>query len=358
MSRRRKQVLKMQDVEQMAQGFPLAVILTNSAGEIVGANGAALDLFKYPRESLLGKDVEVLLPARYALRHRALFGTFLSDPRPRQLGRGRDLAARRFDEVEFPVEVGLAAMPTEPPCFLATIIDLTIRREAEKILQQKQAPLESDLLQTRRHLEEQVAASTRMEERQRLGRELHDSLSQNLYGIGLGLSTAMARVGKGDNPSEALAYCLTLTESALVEMRALLFKLRPQSLENVPLADVLESHTRATALRTPLKVTFEHLNGCGEQLDYDKKYALYRIATEALHNCLKHAIDASGVEIVLRSETAYVELTVSDDGPGFANDIPHGHGMSTMRERAEATRGTLEVVTGPHGTFVRASIPR
>ena len=347
------------DVERIVEALPVAVVMADHERRILAANRAALALFGYGRDELIGKEIEILLPERVAARHPELYRNFTRDPSTRAMGTGRDLAARKKGGEEFPVEVGLTLLNTEPGFYLASIVDLTLRKRAEEMLRDRQSLLESSLQEVRQQLEEQVAASTRLEERQRLGRELHDTLSQNLYGIGLGLKTALAKLDKGGDPLDPLKYCLTLTDSALVEMRALLFKLRPASLEDVPLADVLASHAQAVGARTKFEVVFEHIKNWHEELDFDGKYALYRIATEALHNCTKHAQDATRVSITLSSQPDRVVLKVLDDGPGFSQEaVSCGHGMRTMRERAEAARGTLDVQTGPAGTEVVALLPR
>lgn len=346
------------DVERVVDALPVAIIMTDDERRIVASNQAALELFGYTKEELLGQKLEILLPERFATRHPHLYHQFLKDPSTRPMGHGRDLAGRKKDGQEFPVEVGLTVLNAHPPFYLASVVDLTFRKQVEGMLKDRQQYLEETLEDTRKLLEEQVASSTRLEERQRLGRELHDTLSQSLYGIGLGLRTAMARVDNGTDPTDALSYCLNLTESALVEMRALLFKLRPQSLEDVPLADVLQSHAQAVDARTTLKVSFVHNKAAEEELEFDRKYAIYRITTEAIHNCVKHAKDASEVLITLHSEPERVTVIVRDNGPGFSDTAAGGHGLRTMRERAEAAQGTFEVATGPEGTTVTACVPR
>jgi PAS domain S-box-containing protein len=347
------------EVVTVVDALPIAIVMTDERRRIMSANQAALELFGYDRKTLIGRELEILLPERFAVHHPDLYASFLKHPSTRPMGQGRDLAARKSDGQEFPVEVGLTVLQTEPPFYLASIVDLTVRKDAEAMLKDRQTFLESVIDETRKQLEEQVAASTRMEERQRLGRELHDTLSQSLYGIGLGLRTAMARADRQDDPRDALKYCLGLTESALVEMRALLFKLRPKSLEDVPLADVLRSHAQAMEARTKFSITFDHQKNHPDELDFDRKYALYRIATEALHNCTKHAADATEVLVRLVSDEDKVSLAVKDNGPGFLQPTHGGgHGLRTMRERAEATQGTLDIETSAEGTSVTVTIPR
>lgn len=347
------------DVERVVETLPVAIVMTDVDGTIVAANRAALSLFDYDREALLGQRLEILIPERYAQQHPKLYQGYVERPATRPMGQGRDLWAKKRQGKEFPVEVGLTLLHTDPTFYLASIVDMTFRKEAEALLKNRQDYLEAALQETRQLLEEQVASSTRLEERQLLGRELHDTLSQNLYGIGLGLRTATAKLDKGDDPRDALTYCLQLTEAALVEMRALLFRLRPQSLDDVPLADVLQNHAQAVGARASFQVSFEHHKHCAEELDFDRKYALYRITTEALHNCTKHAVGASHVQITLISDAEQVSILVADNGPGLQDQgTAVGHGLQTMQERAEAAQGRLEITSDGTGTQVSATIPR
>ncbi len=351
-------MFQVEEVERVVETLPVAILMADDQRRILAANQAALKLFGYAKDELLGQTIELLLPERFAVRHPSLYENFVRNPSTRPMGQGRDLAARKSDGQEFPVEVGLTLLPTQPLFYLASIVDITVRKEAEAMLKNRQQDLEEALEATRQQLEEQVAASTRLEERQRLGRELHDTLSQSLYGIGLGLRTAMAKASMGEDNASALQYCLSLTESSLTEMRALLFKLRPKSLEDVPLAAVLENHAQAVGLRTDFEITFQHEQHSSEELDYDRKYALYKITTEALHNCIKHAEDATRVSILLQSEADQVTLVVRDNGPGFKPESTSGHGLRVMQERAEAADGRWRIETGPEGTTIQATIRR
>lgn len=345
-----------QDVELVLDSLPIPLLTTDAEGLIRQANAAALELFQYQGEELIGQPVELLMPKRYAAGHSKLYQGFVSKSSTRPMGQGRDLMATKKDGTEFAVEVGLTVLPSEPVHYLASVLDISLRKQAEVAAQERQAYLKESLDEAKRTLEVELGERARLEERQRLGRELHDSLSQSLYGIGLGLRTAIAKLDRDINPGEALHYCLDLTESALVEMRALLFKLRPKSLENVPLGDVLNSHSQAVAARTKLAVEFSENGEPNEPLSFDQKYALYRIATEALHNCTKHSM-AREVCISLQYEEGRVELKVQDNGSGFAENSPTGHGLTTMRERAEAAGGGLEITSDDGGTLVSAWIP-
>jgi PAS domain S-box-containing protein len=199
-----------------------------------------------------------------------------------------------------------------------------------------------------------------LEERQRLARELHDSVSQALYGIALGARTARALLGREGPPErvdEWLEYVLSLAEAGLTEMRALIFELRPESLETEGLIVALKQQAAALEARHELPV---HTTlGEEPELPLEAKEALYRIAQEALHNTVKHA-RASRADLKLEHDARGIALEVSDDGAGFdpGRDFSGHLGLKSMRERTARLGGTLRVESIPgEGTNVRVQIP-
>ncbi len=198
-----------------------------------------------------------------------------------------------------------------------------------------------------------------LEERQRLARELHDSVSQALYGIALGARTARTLLDR--NPAQAaepLDYVLSLAEAGLAEMRALIFELRPETLETEGLVAALTMQIESVRARHGLEIQAEW---CSDpQLPYEISEAIYRIAQEALNNIVKHARARQAV-VRLTCGVDEVCLEVSDDGDGFAfEDSFPGHlGLRSMRERAARLGGTLQVESAPsRGTRIHLTIPR
>ena len=197
-----------------------------------------------------------------------------------------------------------------------------------------------------------------LEERQRLARELHDSVSQALYGIALGVETARELLP--DDPeraAEPLEYATTLAEAGMTEMRALIFELRPESLEKEGLVAALEKQAAAVQARHGVRVIAE-LDGEPEA-SLEVKEALYRVAQEALHNTVKHA-RAANVKLKLEVLPEEFTLGISDDGVGFdaQNDFPGHLGLKSMRERATRLGGTLEVASEPgQGVRILARVP-
>jgi len=207
-------------------------------------------------------------------------------------------------------------------------------------------------------LYEQARHFAALEERQKLARELHDSVSQALYGIVLGARTARTLLDR--DPAQAtqpLDYILSLSEAGLAEMRALIFELRPESLQTEGLAAALGKLVNALGARAQLEIRLE----AGEESEapIEVKESLYRIAQEALNNIAKHA-RATHVEVELANQDGHLLLNISDDGIGFdpTQNYPGHLGMHTMRERAESAGGTFAIESAPNaGTRIQVTIP-
>jgi signal transduction histidine kinase len=209
-----------------------------------------------------------------------------------------------------------------------------------------------------RLLSEQAQELASFQERQRLALELHDSVSQTLYGISLGAHTAKEALES--DPDEAIApleYVISLAEAGLAEMRALIFELRPESLASEGLITALNK--QVAVLRTRYKLTVDAQLGEEPALSLEHKHMLYRIAREALHNIVKHA---HGSTVLLRLDRQDDELVleVRDDGRGFdpAEPFPGHLGLRSIQERVARLGGTCSLESAPaHGTDLRVCIP-
>jgi signal transduction histidine kinase len=193
-----------------------------------------------------------------------------------------------------------------------------------------------------------------LEERQRLARELHDSVSQALYGIALGARTARTQLDRDPSKvAEPLDYVLSLTEAGLSEMRALIFELRPESLKNEGLVAALEKQSDALHARHKLKVITSF---CPEpDISLDAKETIYRVAQEALHNIARHA-GATHVELSLQTIERILTLEIRDDGKGFdtQRDFPGHLGLQSMQERVDKIGGELKIFSQlGQGTLVK-----
>jgi signal transduction histidine kinase len=197
-----------------------------------------------------------------------------------------------------------------------------------------------------------------LEERQRLARELHDSVSQALYGIVLGSQTARALLPRQpESVAEPLEYVLGQAEAALADMRALIFELRPEVLEQEGLVSALEKRVAVMCARHNLSVRTELADE--PDVPFAVKEAVYRIAQEALHNVIKHA-GAHRVEVNLDWDGRTLALVISDDGSGFdpGGSFPGHFGLKTMRERVARLAGTFSIdSTVGQGTRISVTIP-
>ncbi len=209
-----------------------------------------------------------------------------------------------------------------------------------------------------RLLYEQAQELASLQERQRLARELHDSVSQALYAIGLGAHTAREAIASDSEQALAsIDYVLALAEAGLAEMRALIFELRPESLEIEGLVAALTK--QVAVLRTRYKLNVEADLGEEPDLSMEMKHALYRIAQEALHNIVKHA-RASLVVLRLARQANEIILQVRDNGRGFdqAGHFPGHLGLRSMHERVSKMGGTLTIESVPgQGTCVGVRMP-
>jgi signal transduction histidine kinase len=211
-------------------------------------------------------------------------------------------------------------------------------------------------------------AAAVLEERNRLARELHDSVTQQLFSMTLTAQAARAHIAK--NPERALLQLERLQETAtaaLAEMRALIFQLRPPALRDKGLLAAFQQHiaalSRREGLRIELNVTGDerHAQGLEQQL--------FRIGQEALNNVIKHAC-ANRVQLLLEFAADQVRMRIIDNGIGFdvtAETIQEGEsnqhsrhlGLISMRERAIEIGGTMDlrsVIGG--GTEIRVTVRR
>jgi PAS domain S-box-containing protein len=196
-------------------------------------------------------------------------------------------------------------------------------------------------------LYENAQALAALEERQRLARNLHDAVNQSLFSAGL-IAEVLPRLWERD-PAEgrkSLEDLRRLTRGAQADMRLLLAELRPSTLTDAELGDLLRLLGNALTGRTniPIEVT---VTGDGK-LPTEVQVILYRLCQEGLNNIAKHA-GASRVDILLQYVPSGIELRIRDDGRGFdpQKALPGHYGLSMMHERAAAIGATLSISSQP-----------
>ena len=204
---------------------------------------------------------------------------------------------------------------------------------------------------------------TQEEERGRVARELHDSISQILVGVRYALELARRRFTLGDGrASDTLDKGIDSLNGAIGEVRRISRDLRPGVLDDLGLGPALQALTDDFATRTGIETEFETVV-FRNRLDQEAKIALYRIAQEALTNIERHA-DASHVRIDLKGHKSGATLRIADNGRGMVwprRDGGAGLGLRNMQERVDQLDGTLRILstrTGkPAGTVIEAQVP-
>jgi signal transduction histidine kinase len=192
-------------------------------------------------------------------------------------------------------------------------------------------------------------------ERNRLARELHDTLAHTLSGLAVQLD-ALASVWQPDAPRarQMLDHALETTRGGLDETRRALQDLRAAPLEDLGLALAIRNLAESAAARGGLHLVADLPHDLGN-VPVEIEQAYYRVAQEALENVAKHA-GARSVKVVLSQADGELRLTISDDGQGFAPDggaSGDSFGLQGMRERAALIGGRLAVESRPdQGTFV------
>ncbi|MFL7869870.1 MAG: tetratricopeptide repeat protein [Anaerolineales bacterium] len=206
-------------------------------------------------------------------------------------------------------------------------------------------------------LQDQAQQLTRSLERQRLSREMHDSVAQHIYSLHLFARAGQDALADGD-PAQASRHLRQLDKNALIalrEMRLLLYQLRPPALENQTLAGAIEERFAHVERRLGIEAVIEstEMPLFAEAVEEE----LYYMITEALNNALKHA-EASRVKVYFETIDGRIMIRVHDNGKGFDISQPSkGLGLENLCERADHIEGLVELETEPgQGTTIRISL--
>jgi len=328
---------------------PAVMFLKDREGRYRLVNEQFLQRFGLKREQVIGRTDLELFPRDQALRFAANDAAVLARGAPLQFEElARYVEGERISVVaKFPVPdasgavIGVGGVAT----------DITEQRNAEAALRAA-----ADNLQalTRRLVEAEEA------ERRRIARELHDRVGQNLSALNINLDLALGAAGASPL-RQRIEDSVSLVDATLQSIESVMAELRPPLLDEYGLGAALGWYAEEFSRRTGIAVVQRGGEDAAANLRPEAAVALFRIAQEALNNVAKHA-GARQVRIELAGEAEEVVLRVADDGAGFdPAAAAHGKrwGMKTMRERAEAGGGRLEVASAPgEGTIVRASVRR
>ena len=361
-----KRKLAEEQFRLVVEAAPNAMIIVNTEGGITLVNTQAEAVFGYTREELIGHPIEMLVPERFRSYHVDDRHGYFGDARARSMGAGRELFGRRKDGSEIPVEIGLNPIHTsEGLLVLASIIDISERKQAQLQAQQQRDELEQLRQQRTALLEREVAERARLErevidicarEQRRIAYDLHDSLGQQLVGIAL-CAKLLEEQLRGERHSEA-DKAGTLVK--LVNDAARQARLTARTLEGADgvgdLKTALQSLAISVSRDCSVKAT---VTAEGSSLPISPPVAaqLYRIAQEAVHNAVEHGA-AREVQINLAFNHEVMLLTIRDNGKGFdSNANGNGMGLRIMRYRAQCVGGSCDVQSSSEGTVVRCRVP-
>lgn len=207
-------------------------------------------------------------------------------------------------------------------------------------------------------LAEKARLSAIVEERQRLARDLHDAVSQQLFAISM-TATAVGRTLDKDfeRAKRQVSLIEEMASVAQSEMRALLLHLRPVHLEGKRLAQGLRELIQELSAKVPMEIAFEMEEDI--RLNKGIEDHLFRIVQEALSNALRHS-KATKLEVRLHHRPDGVRLMIRDNGVGFDLDVKKqtSYGLVSMQERVNEIGGAMNIITAPDkGTRLEIRVP-
>lgn len=332
-----------------------AVISVDVQGCISLFNPAAERIFGRAADTMIGQNLDILLPAGERDHHRGYMHRFADSratTRPMAAGQVRGVHA---NGQVLELEASISQVTVRGRKLLTAILrDVTERVRSEQALAQYRMEL-SDLAQ---RLLDQEKDTTH-----RLAQTLHDKLGQTLSATRLSFDVFSRRAVDQLEAREQdrLRSIGQLVEQSVQEVRQALVELRPPLLESLGLQAALDNEVRTRSIEAESVVITLEVDPEAEGVRWPPKveYAAFMIAREATGNALLHA-SASSIELRLEGDAGRLALTVSDDGIGLHGSLVYGRpghlGMVGMRERALAIGGQLTVQGSPSGGTVIALV--
>lgn len=295
-------------------------------------------------------------------RQHGLLGAMLRDPAPVRLADVRSHPRFGWWPAAHPVLTDFLGMPILHSDEILGTLFLANKRTPggftaadEELLRLLAAHAAIALVNAR--LYEQSRELSIVAERNRISRELHDSVTQKLFSLRLTVDAAAMLITRdAERAAAELDTVRRLAAEATEELRAIVVGLRPVDLAGDGLDVALRKQADLLDRVHPPAVRFA--GGPVPRLPAVREEAAYRIAQEALHNALRHAAP-SRVTVAVRAGDGSVVLEIVDDGRGFDPRAPSRQfGLASMRERARAAGGRLDVLSRPGaGTTVRLEVP-
>ena len=316
-----------------------AIALANLDGRMTYANPAFLKMWGYRGPgAVVGRRMELFWQDPHAAQGAV-------DALAERGDWSGELVAKRRDGSSFDALLSASMVRSgsgDPICIMLSFVDITDRKRTEEALRVAHRNL----------------MTAREAERRRLARELHDSVSQSLFVLQLGIRAILDRCLDLDDPNlaETVAATSRQCDELIREVRHISHGLYPPTLETIGLEAALRE--MVAEIQTDADLTFE----CGVpqdagRLSADVEIALFRIAQEAVTNAIRHA-RAKTIKVRLSYAGGWARLSVTDNGAGFSpgEAVGVGLGLNSMSERAQAIGGQLEITSRKGRTCVRVGV--
>ena len=318
--------LDVTDLEEVAAAVvvdaPDGIVVVDAAGQIVLVNRRAVELFGHPSEAFLGMSVEHLVPEADRARHVTAREAYTADAVRRPLRGYGALNGVRADGTQFPVEISLSPIDTlGGPLYVAIVRDVSARLRAEARVEATDRELELT------------------SERERIARDLHDTIIQELFATGMSLQAIVGRV-EDDVVGKRLMGAIDALDDSIRRIRTVIFGLSAHSAWGRGLrGEILKvAKDEAPALGFEPAVTFE---GTVDALEEPHASHVVGLIREAISNTARHArSSAASIAVTVTDELVVI---VADNGVGFPDSVMEGNGLRNLRTRAEELGGPLEL---------------
>ena len=323
----------------LVDAAPDGIVVVDEAGAILLVNRQTEELFGYERGELLGRSVDDLLPEHLRNVHATHRAGYRIEPRRRAMGAGNQLVGRRKDGTEFPTEISLSPMRIDDDLtVIAVVRDITDRVAVEEHLREAQQELHT------------------LEDHERIARDLHDIVIQQLFASGMTLQGVWSRIREPE-VAQRIATVVDDLDRTIREIRSVIFGLQSFGADanglRVAIIDVVND-AEAGLQSTP----HVHFDGPVELVGDTIAAQLLPTLREALSNVARHA-NATTVEITVGIGDDVV-LCVADDGVGIDDDDSRGtgNGIRNMMDRAARLGGRATICRRPEGgTLVEWRVP-
>jgi PAS domain S-box-containing protein len=308
---------------------PDGVVIVDGDGVIRYANPAMGELTRRSTDELIGLTVDDLVPSSSRAAHVGYRHEFTRASVARPMGAGRDLGLVRADGSLVPVEISLSPFQHDGTSYVvATVRDI------------------SDRLENLRRLAQADLLLNLADERERIGRDLHDVVLQHLYGMGLTVQ-AIGNAAGGETAAR-LEPVIGDIDRIISEVRTIVFTLGPSSRHGSlgqDLADVMAQSSRVLGFTPSLRLE----GPVDSVITDDIRTEMIASMREALGNVARHA-RASTASVVVALDEGRISMTVTDNGIGPPdNGGVGGHGLDNLRQRARSLGGICELVDAPRG---------